>query len=230
MSEQEQKLDLPEWGMWITRNAFGRLFVHEEKPFKNRYCGAWYPPAGKKSACLVGSKWETYLRYVTWDQEEPIPITRSKNVIVIGSGDVVSHKNKALETVKHWMSEASEKEADDSPDDADTAAVDGPDDSNRSIYTPVTQTPDPKIALHKQITEELTAIYEAKNHDYGDSFQETYRKLGLISAVTRISDKVNRLQSLSKKEQRVADESIRDTLVDCANYCIMTIIALEGTE
>lgn len=92
------------------------------------------------------------------------------------------------------------------------------------------KTVDPKIDLHKQITEELTAIYEAKNHDYGDSFQETYRKLGLISAVTRITDKVNRLQSLSTKEQRVADESIVDTLKDCANYCIMTIIALEADE
>lgn len=39
--------------------------------------------------------------------------------------------------------------------------------------------------------------------------------------------KVNRLQSLSTKEQRVAEESIKDTLMDCANYCIMTIIALE---
>lgn len=213
--EQEQKLDLPEWGRWVTKDAFGRLFAHEEKPFKNIYCGAWYPPAGKKSARLTGDGWEKYLRYVTWDQEEPIPITQSKNVIVIGSGDVVSHKNKALETVRDWMSEAYEKQ---------------PDDSNRSIYTPVTDEQDPKVLRHKQITEELTAIYEAKNHDYGDSFQEAYRKLGLISAVTRISDKVNRLQSLSKKEQRVADESIRDTLVDCANYCIMTIIALEETE
>ena len=42
--------------------------------------------------------------------------------------------------------------------------------------------------------------------------------------------KVNRLQSLSKKDQRVDDESIRDTLVDCANYCIMTLIALEDEE
>ena len=89
---------------------------------------------------------------------------------------------------------------------------------------------DSKVTRHKQITGELTAIYEAKNHDYGDSFQETYLKLGLISAVTRITDKVNRLQSLSTKEQRVAEESIKDTLMDCANYCIMTIIALEGEE
>nr|WP_321303376.1 DUF1599 domain-containing protein [uncultured Trichococcus sp.] len=95
---------------------------------------------------------------------------------------------------------------------------------------PTNPSADPKIVLHKQITEELTAIYEAKNHDYGDSFQETYRKLGLISAVTRITDKVNRIQSLCTKEQRVAEESIRDTLKDCANYCIMTLIALEEDE
>lgn len=94
----------------------------------------------------------------------------------------------------------------------------------------VSEPKDSKVTRHKKITEELTAIYEAKNHDYGDSFQETYRKLGLISAVTRITDKVNRLQSLSTKEQRVAEESIKDTLMDCANYCIMTIIALEGEE
>lgn len=107
------------------------------------------------------------------------------------------------------------------PDDMPDAVIE-------SLVTTAFEEPDdPKIALHKQITEELTAIYEAKNHDYGDSFQETYRKLGLISAVTRITDKVNRLQSLSTKEQRVADESIVDTLKDCANYCIMTIIAME---
>lgn len=136
MSEQEQKLDLPEWARWVTKDAFGRLFAHEEKPFKNIYCGAWYPPAGKESARLTGDGWEKYLRYVTWDQEEPIPITRSKNVIVIGSGDVVSHKNKALETVRDWMHEAAEaafensKMPDDSPDDAPAAVVDGPDETD----------------------------------------------------------------------------------------------------
>jgi hypothetical protein len=225
MSEQEPKLVLPEWARWVTKNATGELVVHQEKPFKNKYCGGWYPPAGTRLAYLVGKKWETSLRYVTWDQKEPTPIRQSKNVIVVGSESypnfsaVVSDENKTLKTVRSWMCEAAEaafensKMPNDYPDDAPAAVVDGPD--------------DPKIALHKQITEELNAIYEAKNHDYGDSFQETYRKLGLISAVTRISDKVNRLQSLSMKEQRVADESLRDTLMDCANYCIMTIIALE---
>ena len=86
---------------------------------------------------------------------------------------------------------------------------------------------------HKEIAEELNAIYISKNHDYGDSFGETFKKLGIISAVTRISDKVNRLQSLSVKtaeERKVKDESIKDTLYDLANYAIMSIIELEGEE
>ena len=87
-----------------------------------------------------------------------------------------------------------------------------------------------KYEKHKQICNKLNEIYKAKNHDYGDSFGETFKKLGIISAVTRITDKVNRLQSLCTKEQKVEDESIRDTLMDLANYAIMTIIEIEGEE
>ncbi|WP_050926833.1 nucleotide modification associated domain-containing protein [Clostridium botulinum] len=86
-----------------------------------------------------------------------------------------------------------------------------------------------KYERHQEICDELNKIYKAKNHDYGDSFGETYKKLGIISAVTRITDKVNRLQSLCTKDALV-DESIKDTLMDCANYCIMTLIELEGED
>lgn len=87
-----------------------------------------------------------------------------------------------------------------------------------------------KNTKHKKICEQLNKIHFQKSCDYGDSFGETFRKLGIISAVTRISDKYNRLVSLctkSKEEQKVKDESITDTLLDMANYCIMTIIELE---
>lgn len=86
------------------------------------------------------------------------------------------------------------------------------------------------IEKFKQITKEMLELYEKKNHDYGDSFGDTYKKLGLISAVTRISDKVNRLQSLSTKEQKINDESIRDALIDLANYAVMTIIIMEDEK
>lgn len=90
-----------------------------------------------------------------------------------------------------------------------------------------------KAEQHAEICLELNEIYKKKNHDYGDSFGETYRKLGIISAVTRITDKVNRLASLCTKphdEQRVLDESIEDTLLDAANYCIMTAVELRGAK
>ncbi|KEI81167.1 DUF1599 domain-containing protein [Clostridium botulinum] len=82
-----------------------------------------------------------------------------------------------------------------------------------------------KFKKHEEIYKKLNEIYKSKNHDYGDSFGETYKKLGVISAVTRITDKVNRLQSLCTKDALV-DESIKDTLMDLANYSIMTLIEL----
>lgn len=83
----------------------------------------------------------------------------------------------------------------------------------------------------KEITDEMNALYERKNHDYGNSFSETYRKLGIVSAATRMLDKMNRIVSLvTKEQQKVNDESLRDTLIDLANYAVMTIIELDGEK
>lgn len=49
----------------------------------------------------------------------------------------------------------------------------------------------------------------------------------MISAVTRIADKVNRLQNLSVRGRQVSDESVRDTLLDLANYAVMSVIELD---
>ena len=80
----------------------------------------------------------------------------------------------------------------------------------------------------KDITDEMNALYERKNHDYGNSFSDTFEKLGAVSAVTRMYDKMNRIVSLvSTKEQKVNDESLRYTLIDIANYAAMTIMELD---
>ena len=86
---------------------------------------------------------------------------------------------------------------------------------------------EPKVARHRAICQKLNQVYKAKNHDYGDSFGDTYKKLGIISAVTRLSDKMNRLMSLAvSHDAQVKDEKIEDTLLDMANYAIMTLIEL----
>lgn len=84
-----------------------------------------------------------------------------------------------------------------------------------------------RYELFKKLNEESLELYKAKNADYGDSFSKSYQEFGLTASVVRISDKVERLKALSKAEARVKDESIRDTLVDLANYAMMTVIELD---
>ena len=85
-----------------------------------------------------------------------------------------------------------------------------------------------RVEQFRQIAEEITTLYEMKDRCYGNSFGETYEKLGIISAVTRISDKYNRLCNLAVNQDiDNLGESIEDTLKDMAAYCIMTIIAMK---
>lgn len=87
------------------------------------------------------------------------------------------------------------------------------------------------IERHKELCAQLTDTYQKKNADYGNSFGKTFADLGIISAITRIADKYNRIKNLAKlpaDRQRVKAESITDTLLDMANYCIMTVIEIEN--
>ena len=87
------------------------------------------------------------------------------------------------------------------------------------------------VERYKQISEQLYKLYEAKNAAYGDSFSTTFQKLGLISAVTRISDKYNRLVNLAANPDiDNLGESLEDTLRDMASYCIMTVIELNKNK
>lgn len=85
-----------------------------------------------------------------------------------------------------------------------------------------------KIERHEELCDNLHALYVQKNKAYGDSFGETYRELGLISAITRISDKYNRIVNLATNENiPIGDESIVDTLADLANYALMTVMEIQ---
>ena len=89
-----------------------------------------------------------------------------------------------------------------------------------------------KQQCFRQITDEMANLYEKKNADYGDSFGDTYRRLGLASPVSRILDKCNRICNLAvnKGGQQIKDESLEDNLIDLANYAIMTLIELREEE
>ena len=77
------------------------------------------------------------------------------------------------------------------------------------------------------ICAELSSLYDAKNLDYGDSFGKSFQEWGMPMACIRLTDKLNRLCSLTKNSsQKVQDESIEDTLKDLATYSVMTLIEI----
>ncbi len=85
-----------------------------------------------------------------------------------------------------------------------------------------------KADRHKAICERLTETYRAKNHDYGDSFTKLRGEYP-NAILMRLQDKMSRLKVLKSGEvQMVKDESIKDTLMDMANYCIMEVIEMEA--
>jgi hypothetical protein len=88
-----------------------------------------------------------------------------------------------------------------------------------------------KYDRHAEICTELNDTYKAKNVAYGDAFGKTFQKYGKISALTRMSDKWNRTEALMLGAKNdVSDESIKDTLKDMANYCLITLIEMEIAE
>lgn len=77
-----------------------------------------------------------------------------------------------------------------------------------------------------KVANQMVDTYKRKNADYGDSFGASLDKYGPVAAHVRMSDKINRLQSLvvRRQEAQVKDESIADTFLDLACYAIMTMV------
>lgn len=87
----------------------------------------------------------------------------------------------------------------------------------------------PLVEKHKNICRCLNDLYAKKNADYGNSFHDSFLEEGWAMPRIRLGDKMNRLKSLTKNgKQEVKDESIRDTLLDLANYAIMTVMELDA--
>lgn len=81
------------------------------------------------------------------------------------------------------------------------------------------------VGLAKQMSD----TYRKKNADYGDSFSISLDRYGSVAAHVRMSDKINRLQSLVVRKQaaQVKDESIADTFLDLACYAVMRLVYIE---
>lgn len=88
------------------------------------------------------------------------------------------------------------------------------------------------LAYHEDCCERLKSITKAKNADYTGDSEDPFANFRQVEVVgvcatetgflTRMFDKFSRIRSFVQKGVlHVKDESIEDTLLDLANYCIL---------
>lgn len=81
------------------------------------------------------------------------------------------------------------------------------------------------------VLNEMHKTFALKNKKYGNSFEASLDKYGMIAALTRISDKFNRAENLIlTNDAGTADETLMDTLLDMANYCVMTAVYMKNNK
>ena len=87
-----------------------------------------------------------------------------------------------------------------------------------------------KWIAFRDITNGMYDTFKAKNHDYGNSFAELFKECGMTYAYGHMAEKLKRVKSLMSDEAKVNGESVRDSLLDLANYAILTIMELDKTS
>jgi hypothetical protein len=83
---------------------------------------------------------------------------------------------------------------------------------------------------HARVLQELHDTYLAKNADYGNSFAALYAEFGPTYAIAHIAEKTARIRALLKHTANVSGESMRDSLMDLANYAILTVMEIDGGD
>lgn len=98
------------------------------------------------------------------------------------------------------------------------------------------------LEFQKKCCEEMIAICEKKNADYAGGGDDAFANFTGIESVcgsittemgflTRMYDKFSRIGSfIQNGNLKVKDESVKDTLLDLANYCILFAGYLESTR
>lgn len=80
-----------------------------------------------------------------------------------------------------------------------------------------------KLEVHAGICDGIKDLYARKNADYGDSFAKARREVPNYT-LGKLYDKFSRYMNLSRLGEQNAqvDESLDDTLMDLANYAIVS--------
>lgn len=79
----------------------------------------------------------------------------------------------------------------------------------------------------KEITDKMLETFKEKNHDYGSSFSNLFKECGMTYAYGHMAEKLERVKSLMKDEAKVNGEGMKDSLLDLANYAILTVMEID---
>ena len=103
--------------------------------------------------------------------------------------------------------------------------------SNTTDYAAAFAEVNGNVKQFNELAQTMCELYEKKNADYGDSFNISLDKYGIIAALTRISDKFNRIENLIlNQNKKVEDEKVEDTLIDLASYAMMTVLWMKNNS
>lgn len=84
-----------------------------------------------------------------------------------------------------------------------------------------------EVKVFKELTDQMSDTFAKKRNDYGQTTTETFQKFGPVSMLTRMHDKMGRLDNLlGKGTENLVGEKVEDTLLDLANYALITILEL----
>ena len=95
---------------------------------------------------------------------------------------------------------------------------------------PVADTNKEDADRFKETTDKMFETFKAKNHDYGSSFSNLFKECGMTYAYGHMTEKLERVKSLMKDDAKVNGEGMKDSLLDLANYAILTIMELDKTR
>ena len=226
--------------LWLARDLNGGIAAYSHKPFKlDDECWRVEEAGYSKEMWMWVDDGDLY-NFVKWEDDEPVNIREwlekeeeEMKMYSVKDGELECREVDAdffeKNTTLGGLLTPKEVELD---MDNREVAEDYMWDSNgqildvASMYPPLTFEKNP--VTHEFICDELYETYKKKNADYGNSFENSLDKHGLIAGIIRMDDKMSRLISLnSKNEQQVMDESLRDTLMDLANYAIMSVMWLD---
>ena len=80
-----------------------------------------------------------------------------------------------------------------------------------------------------KIVVDMANLYQKKNEDYGNAFGDLFNEYGLTYSIMHLHEKLNRIKAVHKNNN-ANNESIKDSLIDLANYAVMTLVELNKSD